>query len=154
MNLETIGKFFLFELEALSASCLLDVEVKNKSFQAVEKTYGEMIKEMVSEHGSQVIRNRDSDRVIGYPVFCLNETLWQFVNRMGKKIGAYVIPDLETGKPNLWFGMRKGKRISSFTENDFIMQINPLENDDRIVFQVKDRNFYKIEMVQAIWEKM
>ena len=40
--------------------------------------------------------------------------------------------------------MRKGKRISSFTENDFIMQINPLENDDRIVFQVKDRNFYKI----------
>lgn len=144
MNLETIGKFFSFELEALSASCLLDVEVKNKSFQAVEKTYGEMIKEMVSEHGSQVIRNRDSDRMIGYPVFCLNETLWQFINRMGKKIGVYVIPDLETGKPNLWFGMRKGKRISSFTENDFSMQINPLENDDRIVFQVKDRNFYKI----------
>lgn len=144
MNLETIGKLFSFELEAFSASCLLDVKVKNKSFQAVEKTYGEMIKEMVSEHKGQVIRNRDSDKLIGYPVFCLNETLWQFINRMGKKIGAYVIPDLETGKPNLWFGMRKGKRVSSFAENNFTIQINPMENDDRIVFQVKDRNFYKI----------
>ena len=39
------------------------------------------------------------------PVIQYEETTWEFVNRLGVPI----IPDIETGKPNLWFGMRNGK---------------------------------------------
>lgn len=131
-------------LLAVSASCLLDQRQGERSFQDTSRTYGEVVREIIQANGGQVIRNRESDKKIESPVIYYKETPWQFARRMGSRLGNFVIPDIETGKPNLWFGMRNGKTVSPLSEEECVMQLYSLGKDRRVRFQVKGREFYKI----------
>ncbi len=94
---------------AVSASHQLDRRPVSCSFQDPSKSYGEIVRQAVLSEGGEVIRNRKTDKETGMPVIQYEETTWEFVNRLGVRLGVPIIPDIETGKPNLWFGMRNGK---------------------------------------------
>lgn len=138
------GKTSRLFLEAMSATCLLDRKISSRSFQKTDMTYGEVVREAIQAEGGQVIRNQESDKEIGSPVIRYEETAWQFAKRLGGCLGNYIIPDIETGKPNLWFGMRNGKEVPSLSEEQCVARIRPIGRKTGVRFQTEERNCYKI----------
>lgn len=143
-EVKEVGRTSQIYIKAMSASCLLDRKIGSRSFQNTAKTYGEVVRENVQTDGGQVIRNQETDQKIECPVIRYEETTWQFANRMARRVGNYIIPDMETGNPNLWFGMRNGKKVKSLPEEQCIIQMNAIGKDIGIRFKVESRNFYKI----------
>lgn len=144
VDIKNIGKTSQIFLKAMSASCLLDQKIESRSFQNTAKTYGEVVRESVQADGGQIIRNQETDKKIECPVIRCEETTWQFANRMAKRLGNYMIPDVETGNPNLWFGMRNGKEVPALPEAQCVIQMNAIGNEIGIRFKAEGRNFYKI----------
>ena len=128
----------------MSASCLLDRKIGSRSFQDTAKTYGEAVREMVEADGGQLIRNRESDKKINSPIIRYEETTWQFAKRMGECLGICIIPDVETGNPNLWFGMRNGKEVPALPDGQCHIQMRCIGKEIGSRFMVEGRPFYKI----------
>lgn len=138
------GNLEQFSVEVLSASCLLDCLISSSSFQNIEKTYGEIVREAVESEGGHVIRNRQSDQPIGVPIIRYDETVWGFAKRLANRLGTFVIPDVVTGRPNFWFGMRKGKDVLALSEEEYTMDINPIGNSIGVRYRVQGKIPYSI----------
>lgn len=154
-EIKDVGRTSQIYINAMSASCLLDRKIESRSFQNTAKTYGEVVRENVQADGGQVIRNQETDKKIGCPVIRCEETTWQFANRMARRLGNYIIPDVETGNPNLWFGMRNGKEVSTLPEAQCVIQMKAIGKDIGIRFKAEGRNFYKIgDRVEYLGQKV
>lgn len=143
-EIKEVGRTSQIYIKAMSASCLLDRKIESRSFQNTAKTYGEVVRENVQADGGQVIRNQETDKKIECPVIRYEETTWQFANRMARRMGNYIIPDVVTGNPNLWFGMRNGKEVPTLSEAQCVIQMNVIGKDTGIRFKTEGRSFYKI----------
>lgn len=126
-------------LEASSASIKFDRQLNNRSFQNVKKTYADVVEQVTTGGGGQVISEVETDRKLNKPVIQYEETDWIFMRRLSSHLGTCIIPDIETGKPNLWFGIRKGERIPFLSEDQYDMKIGY-----GISFEVESREYYKI----------
>ena len=144
MEINSAGGIDQVFLKVTSASSQLDRQNFSSSFQNPKMTYGEAVRQSVQNEGGQVIRNQESDKKIGYPVIRDEETAWQFAERMAENLGISIIPDIETGRPNLWFGMRIGKEVTSLSEDEYSILLRPIGNKIGTRIQVKGQDFYKI----------
>lgn len=97
-RLEGENKYFI--LKVISGSWMLDQKITSRSFQNVEKTYGEIVRDSAESEGGHVIRNQEIDEKIGKPVVRYEETVWQFACRLAFQLGTCIIPDVVTGQPN------------------------------------------------------
>lgn len=136
---KTEGSLEHVTLNVLSASCQLDRKLSSSSFQNPEKTYGEIIRAATELEGGSIIRNRESDKETGMPVFRYQETVWQFAGRLADRLGICIIPDVMTGRPNFWFGMRKGKAVMDLSEEQYTMDIFPIGKTRGIRYQTEGR---------------
>lgn len=144
IEITSVGRVEQVSLEVTSASCQLDRQKCSCSFQNPKMTYGEAVRQAVQNDGGQVIRNQENDKEIKYPVIRNEETVWQFAERMAGRLGVSIIPDIETGRPNLWFGMRKGKEVVPLSEDEYMIELLPIGKKTGIRFQVKGQILYKI----------
>ena len=144
VEIKNMGGTSQIKLEALSASCLLDRRVLSSSFQNPVITFGEVVREAVQTEGGQVIRDRENDKEIKNPVIRYEETAWEFAKRLGRPMGNYIIPDIETGNPNIWFGMRKGKEVPALQEDQCIVKMCTIGRKTGIYIEAEGRTFYKI----------
>lgn len=97
--------------------------------------------------GGHVICTIGSDKKLNQPVIQFEESTWQFAKRLASHLGSCVIPDMETGNPNLWFGMRKGRKIPDFSKEQYTVKITHNscgEKASEICYQAESREFYKI----------
>lgn len=129
---------------AVSATSQLDRHPVSRSFQDPSKTYGEIVKQAVQAEGGEVIRNRETDKETGSPVIQYEETTWEFAKRQGRRFGIPVIPDIETGEPNLWFGMRNGKEVPQLSETQCGIRLRPMGKQRGMLLKAEGRDFYKI----------
>lgn len=141
---KTEGNLEYVTITVLSASCLLDRRLSSSSHQNVLKTYGEIVREEAESEGGRIIRNKESDKEIGTPVIRYRETAWEFAGRLAKRTGTCIIPDVITGRPNFWFGMRKGKEVAALSENQYTMDIVPIGKRTGIRYQTEGRFPYSI----------
>lgn len=93
-----------------SASKQLDCKKESRSFQDISMTYADIAKEIISGAGGSLICTAGKTR-IDKPFIQYQETAWEFARRLASILHIYVIPDIITGNPGIWFGMRKGKRM-------------------------------------------
>lgn len=131
-------------MDAVSASWKLDHEAKSRSFQDTAKTYGEIVQESVQKEGGEVIWNKETDLNMKVSTIRYEETTWQFVGRLGRMLGLYVIADIKTGKPNFWFGMRKGKKVKFIAEDENIIWMIPNGKEKGVYYQGSGRTYYQI----------
>jgi len=131
-------------LKVMSASWLLDQKISSCSYQNTEKTYGEIARASAESEGGHVIRNQETDQLTGKPVIRYEETVWQFCRRLAFQSGTCVIPDVVTGRPNFWFGMRKGQKIPLSSEEQYTIDMFPARNRGEIRYQTEGRIPYKI----------
>lgn len=144
MEMINTGGMSHISIQALSASCLLDTKKRSRSFQNTTETYGEVVREVFQAEGGQIIRNRQNDGEIESTIIRNKETAWQFAKRMGRRTGNYLIPDIETGRPNAWFGMRKGNEIPALSEEQCTLWISPADTGGKLRIRTEGRDFYKI----------
>ena len=143
---KSAGKVVTFHMVAKSGSIHLDFQIKRKSFQNVKETYAGVIRQLVRENGGNVICTSGTDRMMNMPVIQYEETTWAFIKRLASHLGTWVVADIETGKPNVWFGLPKGDKIPSFLENEYTVYIQggAQGGDNTISYEMESRQFYKI----------
>jgi len=97
-------------VKAASASIKLDAKICCHVYQNIEKSFSDIAKKLVEEAGGNII-NATEKKNIEKPVICYQETAWEFIKRLASHHNSCVVVDVFTGKPNIWFGLRKGDAI-------------------------------------------
>lgn len=143
---ENVGKVTKVRLKAKSGSYKLDQQAESQSFQNVEKTYAEVIKQATERAGGKTICESGVGQKIGKPLIQYEETVWEFSKRLASQLGTCVIPDIETSGKYFWFGMRKGDPIPAFPEEEYELNIRrrSYDTEKEISYNVESRGFYKI----------
>lgn len=104
------GKEYMAVLQGISATVQLDSKEKCRSFQFVDMTYKELVREVLKDTpGAEVIFYIE-DKKIGCPIYQYQETDWDFLKRIASQLGTSILPAAISQKPELYFGLPKGKR--------------------------------------------
>jgi hypothetical protein len=151
------SQYWELELEAASATCELDLEVKRRTFQNEKMTYADLVKTMLAEYpGADCIIDRETgNKPIGGFYLQFDETDWQHLLRLASALNLALIPDPTAENPRFYFGIPpasnnanpKPKTVAYHlfkntdiyryhTENDTVVQ--PAETDYEI-FKVEER---------------
>ncbi len=94
-----------FEVNAISASILLDRTQRKRSFQNVDMTYEELALQVVSEYdGGATICTIGSDKSIETPIIQYNETDWEFLKRLASHFDSPIYTEYTHCLPRVWFG--------------------------------------------------
>ena len=145
---EKTGSFIEVHLIAQSASCKLDQKTEKRSFQAVEKTYAQIVREAVQQDGGQIICTEGNNSPIGKPLIQYNETAWEFSKRLASRLTTCIVADIISGEPALWFGMRNGNTIPPLPEDEYTINIVRAPHGDgsqtETEYQAESREFYKL----------
>lgn len=145
---EKTGSFIEVHIIAQSASCKLDQKTEKRSFQAVEKTYAQIVREAVQQDGGQIICTEGNNSPIGKPLIQYNETAWEFSKRLASCLTTCIVADIISGEPALWFGMRNGNTIPPLPEDEYTINIVRAPHGDgsqtETEYQAESREFYKL----------
>ena len=115
-----VGGYNRFHVELLSGTCLMDREVRSRSFQDVSRTYNQVAQQVCSEYsGGAAICTVGEDKTLGQPVIQYRETDWEFLMRMASHCGGVLVPETHRGLPRLWFGFPDRSFTCEFPEDAY-----------------------------------
>ena len=90
-------------LKLVSTSRLLDISKQNKTYQNTAKTYGQIIQEKIKDRAD--LHMMISDKAIGALIMQYGETDWEFGLRMAARLGAPLITNLSSVRPQIYLGL-------------------------------------------------
>lgn len=124
-ELVRVGGYNRFHVELLSGTCLMDREVRSRSFQDVDRTYSQVAQQVCSEYsGGAAICTVGEDKTLGQPVIQYRETDWEFLMRMASHCGGVLVPETHRGLPRLWFGFPDRSFTCKFPEDAYTSGIS------------------------------
>ncbi len=143
-------------VNAKSASVRLDEKKICCTFQNPNKTYAEVARDISGLANGKVISTTGNEK-IEKPVICYKETIWEFEKRLASLRSSYIIPDVVTGRPNIWFGMCKGEEFKE-KESAFKVEIEKNYTDGEkgraiLRFCIESRISYSLGDWLFIYEK-
>ena len=120
-----VGGYNRFHVELLSGTCLMDREVRSRSFQDVSQTYSQVAQQVCSEYsGGAAICTVGEDKTLNQPVIQYRETDWEFLMRMASHCGGILVPETHRGLPRLWFGFPDRSFTCEFPEDTYTSGIS------------------------------
>ena len=124
-ELVRVGGYNRFHVELLSGTCLMDREVRSRSFQDVGQTYSQVAGQVCSEYsGGAAICTVGEDKTLDKPVIQYRETDWEFLMRMASHCGGVLVPETHRGLPRLWFGFPERSFTCDFPEDAYTSGIS------------------------------
>ena len=124
-ELVRVGGYNRFHVELLSGTCLMDREVRSRSFQDVDRTYSQVAQQVCSEYsGGAAICTAGEDKTLAQPVIQYRETDWEFLMRMASHCGGVLVPETHRGLPRLWFGFPDRSFTCEFPEDAYTSGIS------------------------------
>jgi hypothetical protein len=105
VEIKAVRDIYYIEVEALSATKLMDVKLKSRSFQNENLTYESLIKQIVDEYSGAIKDFAFNGQKIGKVIIQHNETDFQFLKRLASRFNAGLIPYSLSDKPRLYFGI-------------------------------------------------
>lgn len=105
VEIKTVMGVYHLEVEAVSLTKLMDVKLKNRSFQNVKLTYQDLIKQVVNEYNGDIKDSVSEKQQTGKVIIQYQETDWQFLKRLASHFNAGLIPYLLADTPKLFFGV-------------------------------------------------
>lgn len=136
---------YYFELKAYSYSKKLDNKEHTELFQNIEKTYGDLAREVVRRYSGDISNYNIKDKEIKGPVLCYKESSWAFAVRMASCIKTFIYPSMEYDKPHIHMGIHTGNMIEPggiISESRDL--IRKTENTSRIEYRLRIYNSYDI----------
>ncbi|MBW5467847.1 late control protein [Brevibacillus formosus] len=111
VEIKVVRDIHYVTIKAVSHTYALDMSVKTRSFQQVNRLYRDVVDEIMSVyHGGDVIDQAFDDRQQGKFIMQYEETDWTFLKRIASHVGAVLVPDLSAHKVRLWIGMPEGRK--------------------------------------------
>ena len=124
-ELVRVGGYNRFHVELLSGTCLMDREVRSRSFQDVGRTYSQVAQQVCSEYsGGAAICTVGEDKTLGQPVIQYRETDWEFLMRMVSHCSGVLVPETHRSLPRLWFGFPDRSYTCEFPEDAYTSGIS------------------------------
>lgn len=96
-------------LQGISQTAWLDYEKKNRTFQNSNRTYQEVMREVLEDTAGADLNFYASDRKTGAPLYQIEETDWEFIRRLASHLGLSIVPSVLTGKPEVNIGLPTGR---------------------------------------------
>ncbi|MGG4451457.1 nucleic acid/nucleotide deaminase domain-containing protein [Brevibacillus porteri] len=111
VEIKVVRDIHYVTIKAVSHTYALDMSVKTRSFQQVNRLYRDVVDEVMAiYHGGDVIDQAFDDRQQGKYIMQYEETDWTFLKRIASHVGAVLVPDLSAHKVRLWIGMPEGRK--------------------------------------------
>jgi hypothetical protein len=105
IEIKAVRDIYYIEVEALSATQLMDIKLKSRSFQNENLTYEKLIEDIVGEYGGAIKDYASKSQKTGKVIVQYNETDFQFLTRLASRFNTGLIPYLLSDKPRLYFGI-------------------------------------------------
>ncbi len=103
------GDLYKAEIKLISASYLMDIDKKSRSFQNKQQTYQDILKQISGEYnGADILDYISKEKTIGSLIVQYEETDWEFLKRLASHFHAGLLPDTKFKDPKVYFGLRKG----------------------------------------------
>ncbi|TQR38690.1 HNH endonuclease signature motif containing protein [Brevibacillus brevis] len=111
VEIKVVRDIHYVTIMAVSHTYALDLSVKTRSFQQVNRLYRDVVDEIMSIYqGGDVIDQAFDGRQQGKYIMQYEETDWTFLKRIASHVGAVLVPDLSAHKVRLWIGMPEGRK--------------------------------------------
>jgi hypothetical protein len=109
ISVKTVRGIYYLEVEALSNTYLLDLKLKNRSFQNLQMSYNELFQKVLADYskGSFTDRTTQGAKLQGV-IIQFQETDWTLLVRAASQLGAVLIPDPTAESPRFWLGVPEG----------------------------------------------
>ena len=122
VDTQGMGGNIIYELkvEALSSTCLMDIEKKSRSFQNGNMLYDQVLGQIMASYSQAVYLNYAAEgQVIGSFTMQYKETDWEFLKRMASRFYVPLIADHKAGCPRFSFGLTEGNTIVNLKDSDY-----------------------------------
>lgn len=103
VDLKQDNAYSYISLELLSMSRRTDITKKNKTYQNTAATYGQIVSGQISDEAD--LHMMVSDKAIGALIMQYGETDWEFSKRMASKLGAPLVSNLSSVRPQIYIGL-------------------------------------------------
>lgn len=119
------GEDYVFEIKLNASSVLLENIKKERSFQNVTMTYGEVIEKVVADKKYMILCSHiEKDQAITMPVIQYHENDWDFIKRMAS-IGHYpLIVDVDKEKTIIHYGLERQECAVEIQKKDYTVGIS------------------------------
>lgn len=108
------------KIEGTSGTSLFDREVKSRSFQNINMTYKELVKQVIGDTPrSDVIFAIGENNTIGKPIIQYQESDWAFIKRVASHLQTIIIPEVTTTRPRFWVGFPQGEKEEISSEIEY-----------------------------------
>ena len=114
--LEQTPEYNLMTFELKDTSCLLNLKRDTCSFQKLDAKYEDILKKVYGETGTIKLENV-TDKAIEKIVLRLNETEWEFTQRMSGNLGAPIFTNIFSEKPMVTLGVPAPKHTAEIDLN-------------------------------------
>jgi hypothetical protein len=116
---EELGVYTL-SAYALSGSIELDQVKRNRSYQDVMLLYEDVLRLSLDSIPDADFIMRVKDKPIGIPLVQYDETGWEYAKRMASHFDTSITPDMESGLPRFWVGLRAPPgRVRDFSDCEY-----------------------------------
>ncbi|WP_242860860.1 DUF6531 domain-containing protein, partial [Defluviitalea phaphyphila] len=112
--IKMVNNVYYIEIEAVSYTYDLDIKKKYRSFQDLNMTYRDVIKEVLADYKQvdfiDTVTNKEKikDIIVQY-----NETDWEFIKRLASHFNAGLVVDEKEFFPRFYFGLPKRYEINT-----------------------------------------
>jgi len=142
-------------VEAVSFTANMDIAKRSRSFQDVNMTYVQLIKNIVSAYpNGDYIDQASNGQAIGSIAIQYLETDWEFIKRMASRLHAVVFPDLKGKGARFWLGTPQSRKSITIDHLPSIVRMDVdayrliTENDGTDVSEA-DYTFCEFESTEA-----
>ncbi|MBD5547928.1 MAG: hypothetical protein HDQ97_11100 [Lachnospiraceae bacterium] len=101
------GEGYQVSLQGISKTVQMDYEKKNRTFQNVNSTYQDVMREVLGVGAD--LNFYVSDQKIESPLYQLEETDWEFIRRLASHLRTSIVPFVITGRPAIGIGLPVGR---------------------------------------------
>lgn len=158
LSISQDGGLYRFKIRLYSATFLMDLEQKSRSFQDVNMTYGDLIHSIISEYEGGDILDRLSDgKKLGRLLIQYRETDWEFLKRLASHFNGSLAAACEFDTPKVFFGAKKPIQAGTLEQYAYSMEKQFIEyrrltangfpgymQTDATWFTVEAREYYEL----------
>ena len=156
--IKKVRDIYYIEVDAISYTYLLDIQLKKRSFQDKSMNHYTLVKNIVQNYGdADFIYAEKQDTSIGNLTIQYEETDWEFLKRMASRFHTGLVPYIVSDKIQFFFGIPTSgtteklddfmysvkKRLSDYrysNEN----KLSSTQEQDFIVFQIQTEKLIEI----------
>lgn len=109
VQVKTVRDIYYLQVEAVSATYNLDIQVKSRSFQNINQGYTDLINQVIADYPGAAVNDSVTENVkTNQLIMQYLETDWQFIKHLAGHFFAPIIPAGVFAEPKFYFGLPDG----------------------------------------------